>query len=94
LFALSTAPVEIHTQTYLDSLMRVESINASNNLATWDLNIKLGMTNFVLKDEWVWMRMLDSRKIDTDHNFIVYLVGQNQSDQLPMNVGSVVSRMA
>lgn len=94
MFALSTAPVEIHTQTYLDSLMRVESINASNNLATWDLNIKLGMTNFVLKDEWVWMRMLDSRKIDTDHNFIVYLVGQNQSDQLPMNVGSVVSRMA
>ena len=86
--------MEIHTQTYLDSLMRVESINASNNLATWDLNIKLGMTNFVLKDEWVWMRMLDSRKIDTDHNFIVYLVGQNQSDQLPMNVGSVVSRMA
>ena len=68
---------KIRTQTYLDSLMRVESINASKDPATWNLNIKLGMANFVLQDEWAYCKLLDAGKLDTDHNFKIYLVGQN-----------------
>jgi hypothetical protein len=65
------------TGNYLDSLMRIESINASKNPVTWDLNKKLGLANFVLKDEWVWAKMLDAGMLDTGHNYKIYLVGQN-----------------
>ena len=68
---------KIRTQSYLDSLMRVESINASSDPMTWDLNKKLGMANFVLQDEWAWSKLLDTGTIDTGHNFTVTLVGQH-----------------
>jgi len=68
---------KIRTQGYLDSLMRVESINASNDPTTWDLNKKLGMANFILQDEWAWSKLLDTGTTDTGHNFTVTLVGQH-----------------
>ena len=62
---------------YLDSLVRAEFRYAPNAPATWDQNKRLGMANFVLQDEWAWSKLISSGKVDTDHNFTVYLVGQN-----------------
>jgi len=62
---------------YLDSLIRAEFRYAPSDPATWDLNKRLGMANFVLQDEWAWAKLLSGGKIDTDRNFTVTLVGQN-----------------
>jgi hypothetical protein len=62
---------------YLDSLINAEFGSGRPDPVTWDLNKRLGMANFVLQDEWAWAKLLSSGKIDTDRNFTVTLVGQN-----------------
>lgn len=67
----------VRSYSYLDSLIRAEFRYAPNDPVTWDLNKKLGMANFVLQDGWAWAKLLDAGKLDTDHNFMVHLVGQH-----------------